>query len=113
MTDVVFYTKDNIIYSVECSGHTGYADAGEDIVCSALSSMVQSCALGLSKVVGAKPKLKINEERGYYKIDLPKDLADAKMHDSQILLKTLYLSVADLVQGYSRYIKLEERDYVY
>ena len=113
MTDIVFYKLDNVIYSVECSGHTGYDVEGRDIVCSALSSLIQGCALGLKEVVMVKPKIKINENNGFYKIDLPRNITEDKLRDSQILLQTLFVSVKDLAQVYSEYINLEERDYVY
>ena len=39
MTKIVFYRENGIFYGFEEQGHTGYADAGEDILCSALSAM--------------------------------------------------------------------------
>ncbi len=113
MTDVVFYKDNDIIRGFECSGHTGYSHHGSDIVCSALSSITQACVLGLKSVVGINLNMKKVEEEGYLKIELPKKLQDDKLDKSQVLLKTLYLAVEDLAQGYSKFIKLEERDYVY
>ena len=39
MTKIVFHKWDNVFYGFSEQGHTGYADAGEDILCSALSAM--------------------------------------------------------------------------
>lgn len=39
MTKIIFYRSGGIFYGFEEQGHTGYADAGEDILCSALSAM--------------------------------------------------------------------------
>ncbi len=39
MTKVIFYRSNGAFYGFEENGHTGYADAGEDILCSALSAM--------------------------------------------------------------------------
>ena len=39
MTKVVFRKSGGIFYGFEEHGHTGYASAGEDILCSALSAM--------------------------------------------------------------------------
>ena len=47
MTHIVITKKNGQIKSVECDGHTGYGVEGEDIVCSALSSVVQTAVLGL------------------------------------------------------------------
>ena len=39
MTTVVFYKSGGVFYGFEEQGHTGFAESGEDILCSALSSM--------------------------------------------------------------------------
>ena len=39
MTKIIFYKSGNIFYGFEEKGHTGYAEAGEDILCSAISAM--------------------------------------------------------------------------
>ena len=39
MTTVVFYKTGGIYYGFEEQGHTGFAESGEDILCSALSAM--------------------------------------------------------------------------
>ncbi len=110
MTDVVFFKNNGVIIAFECSGHTGYADSGYDIVCSALSSITQSCALGIKEVLGIDAKIKRNDDRGYFRVVLPEGMTDEEQSGAQVLLRTLYLSVKDLAKGYSKYIKLEERE---
>ena len=39
MTKIVFFRSGGVFYGFEEHGHTGYASAGEDILCSALSAM--------------------------------------------------------------------------
>ena len=39
MTKIVFFRRDGLFYGFEERGHSGYADAGNDILCAALSSM--------------------------------------------------------------------------
>ena len=39
MTKIVFFSRGGVFYGFEEQGHTGYGDAGEDILCSAISSM--------------------------------------------------------------------------
>ena len=39
MTKIVFFRSGGVYYGFEEHGHTGYANAGEDILCSALSAM--------------------------------------------------------------------------
>ena len=41
MTTVTFLTEESRIVGFEVSGHSGYADAGEDIVCAAVTSAIR------------------------------------------------------------------------
>ena len=41
MTTVTFYTEGRRITGFDASGHSGFADAGEDIVCAAVTSTVR------------------------------------------------------------------------
>ena len=106
MTHVVVVRRNNRIVSVECTGHTGYGEEGEDIVCAALSSIVQTAALGLLQVVGVRLDYKVGED-GYLKMSLPDDLDGKARHDCDTVLETMLLGVADLNQGYSDFIELE------
>ena len=39
MTKIVFFRSGGVYYGFEEEGHTGYADAGDDVLCAALSAM--------------------------------------------------------------------------
>ena len=67
MTKVRIQKHNGSIVSVECDGHTGYGVEGEDIVCSALSSIVQTAALGLMQVAGIDLDYEVRDEDGYLK----------------------------------------------
>ena len=41
MTTVTFYTEGSRITGFDAAGHSGYADAGGDIVCAAVTSTVR------------------------------------------------------------------------
>ena len=113
MTRIKFFkARDNYI-GFEISGHTGYDRAGRDILCSAISSIAQSCMLGITKVIDIDAKITRNDDSGYLKIELPRDLEIDKLNDSQVLFKTMYISLKDLMSGYSKYISMEviENDY--
>ncbi len=107
MTTVKFGKSDNRIVSVECDGHTGYGVEGEDIVCAALSSIVQTAVLGLMRVAGINVEYTVREEEGYLKMVLPAKLSDRQAHDADVILSTLFLGVSDLYEGFSDFINLE------
>ena len=51
MTNVkIFKDKSNIL-GFEISGHSGYAEEGRDIVCSAISTLSQSICVGIDNVL--------------------------------------------------------------
>ena len=39
MTKIVFFRSGGVYYGFEEQGHTGYGEAGDDVLCAALSSM--------------------------------------------------------------------------
>lgn len=107
MTNVVVVKRNNSIVSVECDGHTGYGVEGEDVVCAALSSIVQTALLGLLQVVGVKVDFKVDDKKGYLKMSVPEDLDQKTRRECDIVLDTMLLGVADLNQGFSDFVNLE------
>ena len=39
MTKILFFRRDGIFYGFEETGHTGYGESGDDVLCAALSAM--------------------------------------------------------------------------
>ena len=108
MTDIKIFKSNNQITSIECSGHTGYAETGQDILCSAISSVIQGCALGLLKVAEIQNlQIKKNDSEGYYKISIPKKISKEQQEKANVLLNTLHLCLEDFAKGYPKYIKME------
>ncbi|MEG1509536.1 MAG: ribosomal-processing cysteine protease Prp [Clostridia bacterium] len=107
MTNVAITKNSNSIVCVECDGHTGYGVEGEDIVCSALSSIVQTALLGLVQVAGVDVDYQIVDVDAYLKMELPKQLTPAQQHDADIILNTMLLGIQDLYEGFSDFISLE------
>jgi len=107
MTKIVFHKQGEDFVRIESNGHTGYAERGEDIVCAAVSALLQGAALGVRDVAGVKANYRVNEEKGSLLLDLPKDIGEQARHDCNVILQTLFVSVSDLEKGYSEYIEVE------
>ena len=104
---LVLKDKQNII-TIEATGHSGYAEAGEDIVCSSVSTLLQSLINGLMNVVQVKPNYTIDEDIPHLSvnvIDIPKD----KMNEAQILMKSTYLGLVNISNSYAKFIKIKEK----
>ncbi len=105
MTDIVIAKRDNSIVLVESIGHTGYAEEGYDIVCAAVSSVLQTALLGLLNVAGID--VPYERKDGYLKFEIPSGVDGEKRAKADIILDTMLEGIKDLSQGLSQYIKLE------
>jgi len=107
MTNVTIEKKGNSIKKITCDGHTNYGEKGEDIVCSALSSIVQTALMGILIVAGVNAKTKRNDDDGFLSIEIPSGLDENTQHDVDVITKTMLLGISDLNEGFSDYIELE------
>lgn len=107
MTNVTIEKKGNTIKKITCDGHTNYGEKGEDIVCSALSSIVQTALMGILIVAGVNAKTKRNDDDGFLSIEIPSGLDENTQHDVDVITKTMLLGISDLNEGFSDYIELE------
>lgn len=60
MIHAEFYEKHGSLTGFEFSGHSGYADAGEDVVCAAVSSAVQ-LAVNILDAFGVRTDLNVGD----------------------------------------------------
>lgn len=108
MTKIIFSkNKQEFFTSVEVSGHTGFGEHGSDILCSAISSIVQSGAMGIKEVLKINANIVKDDENGFILIELPKNLNNQTLEKTEILFKTMFVSLQDLQKGYSKFIELE------
>ena len=113
MTKIKFFKNNKNFVGIECSGHTDYAEFNKDVLCASLSGVIQSGILGLTEVLKIKGNLVRRDKKGYIKFELPADLEENKLKDSQILFKTMYKTILSLLKQYSQYISMEVIDDVY
>ena len=107
MVKVKFSTQDGKFVGVECSGHCEYAEEGADIVCAALSSVIQTAVLGIMHIVGVNIAYETDAKDGSLYAMLPKSMTSAQAHDADVILRTAYLGASDLYENFSDFITLE------
>ncbi len=110
MTSVQFTKSHNQLVKVVCTGHTGYAEYGSDIVCASISAIVGSACLGLTQVLGIRAKIKRNDDDGYLEIGLPKNMDKQLADKAQVIMNTTLVSLLDIAKGYPSNIKVEVLD---
>ncbi len=92
----------------DCSGHAGYARAGKDIVCAAVSVLTTTCVNALESVAGVEPTVTVRD--GAMRAVLTAVQADIR--DAQIILRTFEQGISDIAASYSKHIRTEEQHYV-
>ncbi|MBE3578140.1 MAG: ribosomal-processing cysteine protease Prp [Limnochordales bacterium] len=92
-------------------GHTGYARAGSDIVCSAVSALTQGTLLGILQVAEARALHGSDEKAGELYCLLDPGTSKAAREKAWILLDTLALALKEIERQYPRYLRVEERDW--
>ena len=110
MINIIMQKQGNNFKSFEISGHSGYSEAGSDIVCSAVSSIANSTVVGLCEVLNVPASVKIDEKKGYLNCTLPKVIDDKKALSAQTLLATMQKSLEYIQKDYKKYVKLEVKN---
>ena len=106
MTRCEFFTEGDRIAGFTISGHSGYAEAGSDIVCAAISAVVTMAEATINDVCGAKAKVRVKDEDARITLTLP---ASCDEEDSvQAVLAGMMLTLINLREDYPDYIEVLE-----
>ena len=100
MTTVTFLTEGKRITGFDVSGHSGYAEAGADIVCAAITSAVRLTEATINDIFGLSATVKVREKSGSVSLRVPGGLSDRDEHAVQGLLSGLMLYFAELHDEY-------------
>ena len=88
------------------SGHSGYAEAGADIVCAAISAVVTMAEATINEVCGAKAKVRVKDEQARVTLMLP---ASCDEEDTvQAVLAGMMIYLCSLRDDYPDYIEVLE-----
>ncbi len=102
MTGILLYkSPDGRTCGYRVSGHTGFAEAGQDIVCAAISFMSIACANALESVAGMKPEVTQEDALLDVRLRQPNDRA-------QTIFGVFESGMKDLKETYPSHLKLGE-----
>ncbi|MBE5781704.1 MAG: ribosomal-processing cysteine protease Prp [Clostridiales bacterium] len=87
----------------ECKGHAGYAPAGSDIICAAVSILTTTCVNALESVAGKEAEAEVKD--GYMRVLLSETETTEK---TQIIFATIAQGLSDLAEEYPKYLRLTE-----
>lgn len=108
MTTVTFESEGNRLVGFTVSGHSGLADAGEDILCAAVTSAVRLVECGINDILGLSAPVRLREEEAFLSLKLPAGLSDEIDQVCQTLLAAMMLHFVQLVEEYPENIIVME-----
>ena len=98
--------EDDRITGFSVSGHSGYAEAGADIVCAAVSAVVTMAEATINDVCGAKAKVRVKDEDARVTLTLPASCDEEET--VQAVLAGMMLTLVSLRDDYPDYIEVME-----
>ena len=101
-----FFTEDDRITGFCVSGHSGYAEAGSDILCAAVSAVVTMAETTINDVCGAKAKVRVKEEDARITLMLPTSCDEEEA--VQAVLAGMMLTLISMRDDYPDYIEVLE-----
>ena len=108
MINVIVIKEKQTIKIIEATGHSGYAEEGQDIVCSAVSVLMETLANGLTEIVKAEAKVVVDEAIPHLMVELTEQDVE-KRKNAQMLMKTIMLGLKGVEGEYGKYIKIKEK----
>ena len=119
MTKITFYRSNGVFWGFEEQGLTGYADAGEDILCSALSAMTMLIinTIEVSYASVADYEIDDNDTRIVVssKAALPEFEEDErKRYAVSGLFMSYFYQLNDMTEEYYKFLEVDviDKDYV-
>ena len=103
----IVQTKDKQIRAFQVSGHAGYAESGQDIVCSAVSALTITTINSLEAFTSQSFEIDQDEEDGVITVNFLENLE----HDAALLMNSLILGLKSIENEYNNeYIHVEFRE---
>ncbi|NLE12374.1 MAG: ribosomal-processing cysteine protease Prp [Clostridiales bacterium] len=115
MTKVTFFRRDGIYYGFKETGHTGYGESGDDVLCAALSAMTMLIINAIEVSYGSSVDYTIDEETTDIKVvargALPEYESDeCKRFAISGLIQAYYFQLNDLLEEYYDFIDVDETE---
>ena len=113
MTKITFFKKNGIYYGFQETGHTGYADEGADILCSALSAMTMLIINAIEVSYASDVHYTIDDTTTNITVtckdaftEFSKD--DKKSYAVSGLFQAYYIQLVDMLEDYYEYLDVDE-----
>jgi len=109
MISAVLYRRDGRYTGYKASGHSGYAEAGSDIVCAGVSALSITCVNAMERLLGIETSPRVDEDSGLLSFELP-PLEEKQESGAQLLMGALGQGLSDLQESYPGYLTFEIKE---
>lgn len=99
-------SPDGKITGFQVKGHAGYADRGEDIVCSAISAITVGTVNSVE--VLTKTVMKTRMKNGFLSGSLPPMESDELKAQAELILESMVVMLNTIETSYREYIRIDE-----
>ena len=101
MIEATFHMEGSRIESFQVEGHSGLASqAGEDILCAAVTSAVRLVECAVNDVLGLEAGVKVKADKALISLKLPGGLSQQNESTCQTLLTGLMVYLTQLCEEY-------------
>lgn len=108
MVTIQIESKGNQVFAISFSGHSGWDENGKDIVCAAISALLQALIIGLEEVLGysdIRQEMDLKQDNmPYIKIWIPSPYGDKQ----EVLVNTITRSLKEIAKSYPDYVEISE-----
>ena len=113
MTKIVFYKSGDVFYGFEEQGHTGYGEAGDDVLCAAISSMTMLIINTIEISFAQEVDYEVDEGATRVSVKcmaaLPEYTLDERAQFAiSGLFQGYFFQLNDLVEEYYEFLEVEE-----
>ena len=118
MTKIVFFRNDGVFYGFEEQGHTGYGEAGDDVLCAALSAMTMLIINTIEISYASNVEYEIDEDTTNIKVRcysalIESGAEDRKRYAISGLFMAYYYQLNDMLEENYDYLDVSVVDKPY
>lgn len=113
MIRITVYRQGRDIHGFTTEGHADAAPEGQDIVCAAVSAIVQTAVFGLHEIAGFTMECGLDPESDRVARKLPEGLRqknEQAYHDAQVILAAMIVGLTSVAQEHSEFVSISEEE---
>ena len=118
MTKIVFFRSGGTFYGFEEQGHTGYGEAGDDVLCAALSAMTMLVINTVEVAYASDVEYSVNEGATHIMVRskaalLEYEEDERKRYAVSGIFESYFYQLNELREEYYEYLDVEVKDIDY